>query len=71
MERRTPILTAAELEALLGGRPRTVSEELSWVGRAAEAGTGGGLARPAGAIRRLVAEALRGAADAIHPAAGH
>jgi len=67
MERRTPLLTAAEVEALLGGRPRTVSEELFRVGRVAEEGAGGGAARPAGAIRRLVAEALRGAADAIHP----
>ena len=81
MEGRNALLTAEEVDALLGGHPRTVGEALEMAlaearrdggrpGSSVQSGTrpfDEGLAGPTGTIRRLIAGALHGAAEAIYP----
>src|SRR5688500_11020993 len=81
MEVRTPLLSSVVVAGLLGGRPRTVEQVLradvfeavprdrrgAPSGRAGAPGTANGPARSAGALRRLIAEALHVAADALYP----
>ena len=80
MEVRRPLLTAEEVAGLMGGRPRTVEQvlraelaEARWSGGSAsrQGRLGRGLkgrSGSTGALRRLIAGALHGAADAICPA---
>ena len=65
MEVRPPLVTAAEAAALFGRHPRTVRQELEAI-RAAQPYAG--RPRSTTTLRRLIAQALYNAAEAINPA---
>ena len=65
MEVRPPLVTAAEAAALFGRHPRTVHQELEAI---LTAQPYAGRPRPTATLRRLIAQALHTAAEAIYPA---
>ena len=65
MECRPPLVTAEEVAALFGRQPRTVRQELERL--ASITPEPPGLTRSTIALRRLIAQALQGAANVIAP----
>ena len=65
---RAPLVTAEEAAALFGRQPRTVRQELEAI-LVHQPYASGDRARPTATLRRLIAQALHGAAEAIFPAA--